>query len=45
MANLSCLFVCTFGNLLALVLVTAHTVNKLDLGHEQSFGNEDHESD
>ena len=27
------------------VLVTAHRVNKLDLGHKQSFENEDYGSD
>ena len=32
MANLGCLFVCTFGDYLALVLVAAHTANNLDLG-------------
>ena len=34
MASLGCLLVCTFGNLLAPVLVAAHTVNNLDLGDE-----------
>ena len=34
MANLGCLLVCTFGNLLAPVLVTAHTLNNLELGDE-----------
>ena len=34
MANLGCLLVCTFGNLLALVLVAAHTLNNLELGDE-----------
>ena len=34
MAGLGCLLVCTFGNLLAPVLVLAHTVNNLDLGDE-----------
>ena len=40
MANLGCLLVCTFGNFLALDLVAAHTVNNLDLGHEQGLENE-----
>ena len=40
MASLGCLLVCTFGNLLAPVLVLAHAINNLDLGDEQ-----DHESD
>ena len=31
-ASLGCLLVCTFSNLIALVLVATHTVNKLDLG-------------
>ena len=43
MANLSCLFVCAFGNFLAPVLVAVHTVNNLDLGDE--LENEDYESD
>ena len=34
MARLGCHLVCTFGNLLALVLVAAHMVNNLDLGDE-----------
>ena len=45
MADLGCLLVCTFGNFLAPVLVAAHTVNNLDLSHEQSFENEGYESD
>ena len=32
MANLGCLFVCTFGDYLASVLITAHTANNVDLG-------------
>ena len=32
MANLGCLFVCTFGNYLAPVLIAAHTANNVDLG-------------
>ena len=42
MANLVCLLVCAFGNLLAPVLVAMHTVNNLDLGNE--LENEDYES-
>ena len=34
MANLGCLFVCTFGDYLALVLIAAHTANNLDLGRD-----------
>ena len=34
MSNLGCLLVCTFGNLLAPVLVAAHTLNNLELGDE-----------
>ena len=34
MTGLGCLLVCTFGNLLAPVLVLAHTINNLDLGNE-----------
>ena len=40
MASLGCLLVCTFGNLLAPVLVLVHAISNLDLGDEQ-----DHESD
>ena len=40
MANLGCLLVCTFGSFLALVLVTAHRVNNLDLSHERGYENE-----
>ena len=32
MAGLGCLFVCTFGNFLAPVLIAVHTANNLDLG-------------
>ena len=32
MANLGCLFVCTFGNYLTPVLIAAHTTENLDLG-------------
>ena len=34
MANLGCLFVCTFGNYLVSVLIAAHTAKNLDLGGE-----------
>ena len=44
MASLGCLLVCTFGSLLAPVLVAVHTVNNLDLGHEQGYENEGYES-
>lgn len=42
MVSLGCLLVLIFGNFLAHVLVGAHTVNNLDLGHKQSFENEDY---
>ena len=45
MAKLGCLLVCTFGNLLAPVLVAAHTVNNLNIGDEQDFENKGHEND
>ena len=45
MANLVCLLVCTFGNFLAPVLLAAHTVNNLDLSHEQGFEIKGYESD
>ena len=45
MANLDCLLVCAFGNFLAPVLVTAHTVNNLDLGNQQDLENEGYDSD
>ena len=32
MTDLGCLFVYTFGNFLAPVLIAAHTANNLDLG-------------
>ena len=32
MANLGCLFVCTFGNYLAPVLIAVHTANNVDFG-------------
>ena len=34
MAGLGCLFVCTFGNLLLLFLIAAHTANNVDSGGE-----------
>ena len=34
MAGLGCLFVCTFGNFLAFVLIAARTVNNLNFGDE-----------
>ena len=34
MANLGCLLLCTFGNLLAHVLVVVHAMNNLGLGNE-----------
>ena len=34
MANLGCLFVCTFGDYLAPVLIAAQAANNLDLGYE-----------
>ena len=34
MADLGCLFVCTFGNFLAPVLIAAHTANNVDFGDE-----------
>ena len=42
MANLGCLFVCTFGDYLAPVLIAAHTANNLDFGDE--LENEGYES-
>ena len=45
LANLGCLLVCSFGSFLVPVLVAAHTVNNLDLSHEQqSYYNEGYES-
>ena len=41
MAGLGCLLVCTFGNLLAPVLVLVDIINNLDLGNE----NKGYESD
>ena len=43
MADLGCLFVCTFGNFLAPVLIAVHTANDLDLGDEPE--NEGYESE
>ena len=40
MAELGCILVCIFGNLLAPVLVLVYTINNLDLGNE----NEGYES-
>ena len=40
MASLGCLLVCTFGNLLAPVLVLVHTINNLELGDEQDDEND-----
>ena len=45
MAGLSCLLVCTFGNIFAPVLVLAHTVNNPDLGDGHGHENEGYESD
>ena len=45
MAGLRCLFVCTFGNYLAPVLVAAHTASNLDFGDEQGHEDEGHEND
>ena len=42
MTGLGCLFMCTFGNYLAPVLIAAHTANNLDFGDEQDH--EDYES-
>ena len=50
MAGLGCLFVCTFGNYLAPVLIAAHTADNVDFGDEpdrpaaQHEQNEDYES-
>ena len=45
MASLGCLLVCTFGSLLAPVLVLAHAINNLDLGDEQGHENEGYKID
>ena len=42
MTNLGCLFVCTFGDYLAPVLIAAHTANNVDFGGE--LENEGYES-
>ena len=34
MANLGCLFVCTFGNYLVPVLTAVHTANNVDFGSD-----------
>ena len=43
MANLGCLFVCTFGNYLAPVLIAADTAKNLDLIDEP--GNQSYEGE
>ena len=43
MANVGCLFVCTFGNYLAPILIAAHTAKSLDLVDEPE--NKGYESD
>ena len=43
MAGLGCLFMCTFDNYLAPVLIAAHTANNLDFGDEPE--NEGYESE
>ena len=45
MADLGCLFVCTFSNFLAPVLIAVHTANNVDFGNEQDHENEGYESD
>ena len=35
MADLGCLFVCTFGIYLTPILIAAHTANNVDFGDEQ----------
>ena len=45
MTDLGCLFVCTFGNYLAPVLIAAHTTNNLDFGDEQGHEDEGYEYD
>ena len=44
MACLGCLFVCTFDNYLAPVLISAHTANNLDFGDEPENKNDGYES-
>ena len=43
MANLGCLFVCTFSDYLAPVLIAAHIANNVDFGNEPE--NEGYESE
>ena len=43
MVNLGCLFVCTFGDYLASVLIDVHTANNVDFGREPE--DEDHKSE
>ena len=45
MTDLGCLFVCTFGNYLAPVLIAAHAANNLDFGDEQGHEDEAYEYD
>ena len=42
MAGLGCFFMCTFGDYLIPILITAHTANNLDLGDEQDHEDEGH---
>ena len=37
MGSLGCLLVCTFGNLLAPVLVAVHTMDSLDLDENEGY--------
>ena len=43
MASLVCLLVCTFGNLLAPLLIAAHAANNLDFGDESENKNKGYE--
>ena len=45
MTGLGCLFVSTFINYLAPVLIAAHTANNLDFGDEQGHEHEGYEYD
>ena len=45
MANLGCVFVCTFGNYLAPVLIAAHTANNIDFGDESENKDESYQSE
>ena len=45
MVNLGCLFVCTFGDYHAPVLIAAYTANSVDFGGEQCHENESYESE